>query len=402
VWKRYQKIFELYKAPDHLAASKGRGSVTGKPPESTHCNNIGAVHRQEIYPALKRWFDIPIPEKENTVRHKSAELMCWTGEAKGKVPAWKEAAREGEAARRRARRRLAALEGEDALRQLRRDWAKLLGEVEPVGTAKVLGKESEKVGDVTLERMLVQFEEAAPLPMVLLSPARQGEKKSPLVIGVAQQGKAEFLRQRAGDIAELLKAGTAVCLVDVRGTGESKPEGGRGRTTSATSLSATELMLGRTLLGLRLRDLRSVLAWMRHRDGIDGDRVAVWGESFAPVNGADAKLAVPLDAETMPAQAEPLGGLLALLAPLFEDGVRAAYGHGGLSSYQSLLQGPFVYVPHDAVVPGAVTAGDLDLVAEVLGKRVRQEGTIDGLNRAVKQRTDSEPAAKWLLRALAR
>ena len=54
----------------------------------------------------------------------------------------------------------------------------------------------------------------------------------------------------------------------------------------------------------------------------------------------------------MPDQAEPLGGLLALLGGLFEDDVRAVAVRGGLVSYASLLDSPFFYVPHDAVVPG--------------------------------------------------
>jgi len=32
---------------------------------------------------------------------------------------------------------------------------------------------------------------------------------------------------------------------------------------------------------------------------------------------------------------------------------------GGLSGYQSLLRSPFLYVPHDSLVPAALTAGDL-------------------------------------------
>jgi hypothetical protein len=59
VWQRLQKVYALYGQPSRLAATAGRGTVSGKPPESTHCNNIGPEHRRGIYPALAHWFGIP-------------------------------------------------------------------------------------------------------------------------------------------------------------------------------------------------------------------------------------------------------------------------------------------------------------------------------------------------------
>jgi hypothetical protein len=48
------------------------------------------------------------------------------------------------------------------------------------------------------------------------------------------------------------------------------------------------------------------------------------------------------------------------------------------------LQSPFCYVPHDVIVPGALTAGDLCDVAAALAPRpLRLEGLVDGLNRHV-------------------
>src|SRR5262249_6791001 len=80
-------------------------------------------------------------------------------------------------------------------------------------------------------------------------------------------------------------------------------------------------------------------------------------------------------------QAEPLGGLLALFGALFEDGVRAVCARGGLAGYGALLHSPFCYVPHDAVVPGALTAGDLGDVAAALAPRpLRLAGLVDGRN----------------------
>jgi len=182
-------------------------------------------------------------------------------------------------------------------------------------------------------------------------------------------------------------------------------------------------MLGQPLVGARLRDLRAVLKYLRRRKDIGAERIALWGDSLAPVNPAERDLKVPLDADKQPHLAEPLGGLLALFGALYEDDVKAVYVRGGLDGYRSVLSSPFVYVPHDVIVPGALTAGDLCDVAAALAPRpLRLEGLVDGLDCTVKadalartyeparaayraakaernlQLTDEPPsAARWLL-----
>jgi hypothetical protein len=220
--------------------------------------------------------------------------------------------------------------------------------------------------------------------MLLLLPEQQKGARLPVVIGVAQQGKQEFLRERADAIAEMLSAGVAVCLPDLRGTGETSSGEGRGRNSAASSLSASELMLGQSLLGGRLRDLRSVLRHLRTRADLDSKRVALWGDSFAKVNAPDANFRVPYTAAERPAQSEPMGGLVALLGALFEEDVRAVYVHRGLSDFRSVLEGQFCYLPHDAVVPGVLSTGDLsDVAAAVAPRALWLDEMVDGLNRPV-------------------
>ncbi len=386
VWARLEKIYGWYDARDRLDSCHGRGSVTGKPPEATHCNNIGPPHRQGIYRVLERWFDLPVPAEETKERHSAAELACLTPELAKELdsrPVHRLATELGAERAAAARRRLPDLPA-DRRKHLRNRWAALLGGGEPPAECKVVRERKEKVGDVTVERLALEMEHGLHLPLLLLVPAHAPDEHPSVVVAFAQQGKQALLEERAADLAELLRGGVAVCLPDLRGTGETHPGDGRGRQSTATGLASTEQMLGATLLGERLRDLRSVLRYLRSRRDVDGRKPALWGDSLAAPNPEDRQTAVPLDADPLPEPSEPLGGLLALFGALFEEDVQAVCARGGLVGYASLLESPFVYVPHDAIVPGALTAGDLNDVAAALAPRpLRLEGLVNGLNQLV-------------------
>jgi hypothetical protein len=245
-----------------------------------------------------------------------------------------------------------------------------------VGTASL--------GAVTIERVLLATEANVVVPLLLLRPGRVTAKPA-VVVGIAADGKAGFLRRRAADLAALLEGGAAICLLDVRGTGETAPGPGRGRSSRAAALSSSLLMFGETQVGGQLRDARSVMSWLRTRDDVDATRVALWGDSPAAANGPETSFRVPRDSDDeLPSQAEPLGSLLALLVALYEDSVRAVYAHGGLVTFRSVLQGHLVLIPHDVVVPGVLAAGDLsDVVAALAPRPVALAGMVDGWNRPV-------------------
>jgi cephalosporin-C deacetylase-like acetyl esterase len=387
VWPRFQKVFDWYGAADRLAVAVGRGTLRGTPPESSHCNNIGPLHRSKIYPTLERWFDMPIPE-EYQRRRKPDELACLTPEAVQQFaprPLHELASELGARRGAAARQRIAGLSPAERRQKVREGWSRLLGEVEPKQTAKVLDQNKQAAGSASVEHVTLEVEPDIVVPLVLLMPENAAAKRLPAVLCLAQEGKQAFLEQRSEAIAQLIEGGAAVCLLDVRGTGETRPrDSSRGRSAAITSISATEWVLGQTLVGSRLRDLRSVVRYLRSRADIDPGRVALWGDSFSGPNPAEGNLAVPLDADPFPQIAEPLGGLLALFGALFEDGIRAIDVQGGLSSFDSLLHSPFCYVPHDALIPGALTEGDLcDVAAALAPIPLRMQRMVDGLNRAI-------------------
>jgi dienelactone hydrolase len=402
VWARLEQIYGFYDARDHLASVHGRGSVTGKPPDATHCNNIGPEHLRQIYPVLNQWFGIPVPDQARQQRRTAEELTCLTPTAVKELkprPFHQILTAIGSERAEAARKQYTDLSPAAKRQRMRDEWARLLGGVDPKPDPKILKRERERLGTVTVERLALEVEPGIVVPLLLLVPERKDAARLPLVVALAQQGKQAFLKDRSQALAEMLAAGTVVCLPDLRGTGETAPgDRSHGRSSASTSLSATELMLGRTLFGERVRDLRSVLGYLRGRKDFDSHRFALWGDSFAPTNPHDRNLTVPLDADRFPEQAEPLGGLLALFGALYEDDIRAVCARGSLVSWQSVLESPFCYVPHDCIIPGAMTSGDLcDIAAVVVPRPLKLEGLVDGLNREVsveELRQTYEPARK--------
>ena len=389
VWKRLHKIYdEFYQAPDRLDYAQGYGILKGRPPQASHCNNIGPPHRERIHAALSRWCQVPVsPAHEYSNRRKPEELEALTAETARKIqprPVHDIAAELGQERATAAWAQLEKLDSAQRISWLRSKWQSLLGNIVPVGKPRLvsISQTNEPGSTLRSERVLLETEPEVVVPLIIVSD-RLPRKPRPVVIGLAQEGKAGFLKHHAELIAQLLNEGVAVCLPDVRGTGETRLGLSRGRTSEDTSLSSGELMLGGTTVGARLRDLRSVLHYLRTRRDLDARRLAVWGDSFAPSNAPERDLKLPLGIRDEAASSEPLGSLLALLLGLYEEDVRGVYARGGLVGFQSALSSPFLYLPHDVMIPGVLTAGDLSALAAGLAPRsLALVGMVDGLNRA--------------------
>jgi len=390
VYPRIRKVFELEKAADNLAVAHGRGSLKGRPPESSHCNNIGALHREGLHAAFAKWFDMPVP-KEYSKRVPAKDLWCLTTPVAGVTP---------KLAHEVASATVDKLARKRTPDESRMAFLAALGPCEPAGAAKVLSAKPTTAAGITTERITLEPEPGVVIPLLMLKPEKAAGKL-PLVVGFAQDGKGGFLTHRAEDIAALLKAGFAVALPDVRGTGETKSGSGSGRHWSdRTSASLKEWQIGRTLLGLRLADARAVVRYLKTRGDIDPKGLRLWGDSFAATNPIGKDLATPMEVDPFPTLGEPLGALLAILVPHCEPDIAAVLARGGLKSYRSLLDAPRFYVPHDVLAPGVFRAGDIpELVAALGDIPHRYDDAIDGQNRPVPQPATLR-AADWLLSPL--
>ncbi|HSG69066.1 MAG TPA: acetylxylan esterase [Planctomycetaceae bacterium] len=384
VWPRLEKVFGFYEARDHLDVATGRGDLKGQPPESSHCTNVGAYHRSKFYPHLKRWFDLEPPPEEFQQRRETSELLCLTPDVKAKLNPKSLYELAGELGTERvsaARGHRRTLGSAEKLMTLRQGWSQLLGDIEPTTVPKVLRTTTETTNDLAVERVLLEIEDGIVVPIVMIRSASTERRVAPTVICLSRAGKQELLVNRSEEISKLIAGGAVVCLPDLRGTGETRPGSEVGRGSTGTTLSCRDQVLGQTLLGSRLRDLRSILRYVR-KHGTSA--IALWGESLSNPNPEDRSEIVPHDVENPNVQSEPTAGFLALLGALYEDDVKAVCAQGTFASFGSLLDSPFLYVPHDAVVSGAMTVSDVSDIAAVLAPRpLMIANPIDGLNRSV-------------------
>jgi cephalosporin-C deacetylase-like acetyl esterase len=380
VWKRYQRLYEWYEAPERLRFTHGFGLLRQSGDEASHCTNIGRTHRVKIHEALAEWFDIKVDEDQPVARRPAVELHCLT-ESDEKLAALHSLV--ADEARKKSIAFTAELAAQPAHKRreiLANAWRQRLGHVEPYAISSAVKRGEQSLDHVRVEHWLLQGERDIRLPAILLVPDAKQRRR--VLVAFAQEGKAGFLQHRTGLLADLASE-MVICLVDVRGTGETSPGDDRGRRSGATSIAAGELMLGETLLGAQLRDLRSVLAWLRQRPEVDASRIVVYGDSFAPPNEPGANVKIPLDLP-QPKLAEPASAALALLAGLFEPDLAGVVARGGLLEHASVFESPFIHIPFDAFVPGAAACGDLPLVAKTIaGRPLWISEIVDSHNRRV-------------------
>jgi dienelactone hydrolase len=402
-WERYRKVFSLYDALDRLDEAHGFGEFPG-PGE---CANIGPSQRKTLYPELLRWFGIPAPATEPDDRRPEEELAALTEEVAGKLGMRMVHELVHDIAKKKveaARQQMVKLDAPGLRKWLQERCAAKLGETEPNRQAKAVSRWKKHVANAEVEGLTLEAEPGIVVPFLLLRSNGALGSRLPLVTVVSQGGKESILARHQREIDRLLEGGLAVCLPDVRGVGETAPDLRSIPLSAGIDDGAAELMLGRTMIGARLKDLRSVLAYAASRPDIDPERLAVWGDSDAQPNPPRVLLEEMAGWRLSPQiqqQAEPLGGLLALLAGLYEDNVKVVAVRRGLTGYLSILEDNFPYVPSDVIVPGSAEAGDLSDIAAALAPRpVLLTEMVDGKNRMQGEATGQTATAEWLVKNL--
>ena len=395
-WERSQKVWNLYGSGQNLAAIQAFGLIRLSIERIQHCFSVGPAQRKEMYPLFEEWFQIPsaaaedaqtLPDSELTYnvvraaaraqeaqrRRPQADLLCIPPKVSAELRRKSlheivhgMAARQLDAIREKRDR----LQGAARLRDLRDGLRDVLGAIDPDLAPGSDAGWTRALSGARAEGIALHVERGIDVPLLFLKPANAAQKLA-VVVAIAQDGKQAFLSNRAAEIGGLLRSGVAVCLPDLRGTGETSPDPLRGDHSSQTALAETEIALGGSLVGARLKDLRTVIVYVRTRPDADGDRIVLWGDSFAPPNTRELVMDVlQYEAGTqMEHQAEPAGALLAMLAALYDDKVRAVAALGGLAEFSSALENAFAYVSMDAIIPSVLQKGDIADIAAALAPR---------------------------------
>ena len=383
VWARLEKVYELYGKRDFLRSVHGSGRVSGHGPGDTHCTNVGPIHRGQLYPIFQEWFGIPIPDQEVNKLLPKEKIACLTMDTRRLFSLYSF----HEVTQKICQKQLNSARGVRASQdphlravQLQHELVEVLGPMTPFTPYRV---RSIRKGFGRSEYVVLEVEKNLLIRLQLLWPSGLHTTKPPVVIGIAQEGNFPLRRERRSLIRSILGQGIVVCLTELRGIGDGRHgEMSRGRISPSAGVAATSLMLGESLGSSRVRDLRTVIDYLRNREDVNRRQIGLWGDSLAANNVAENELAVPLDATSVPERGEPLGGVATLLAALFEPQVQGVYVHGGLMSFDSLLNEPFLYHPADSIIRGLLRIADLpDIAAELAPRPLRMESLVDGCNR---------------------
>jgi dienelactone hydrolase len=403
--KRSEKVWGFYGARENLASSQAYGLIRLSMERVSHCFSIGPQQREPLYAIFHRWFGIPLPSQKdleilpdsqlstNPVREAArrqealrrrphADLLSIPPDLSAKIQRRKthQIAQEmGKEMLAAARRRRQSLGAEERVQRLRDELQPMLGDISPTGSPRSETVWTRALDGAVVEAVSLEVEDGIRVPLFLMRP--QGRPISPVVVALAQSGKERFLANRSRELEQLLRAGVAVCLPDVRGTGETASSS--ELDDPDTQPAIREFDLSRSLLGSRLKDLRTVLVYLRNRSDIDAKRIAIWGDSFAPANPKNLWLdEIEFEAGPQIQQwADPLGAHLALLAALYENDVRAVAARGGLVGYLTVLDEPYTYVPMDVIVWRLLKSADIADIAGALAPRpVVLAGLVNGRN----------------------
>ena len=209
-----------------------------------------------------------------------------------------------------------------------------------------------------MEKVVYHSDEGLYVPALLFKPATTGPH--PAVIFVNEGPKQEIPRA-------LLASGHAVFSIDVAGFGETTPRtespynqrNYRGLTgETETDLFFAARTLGKSLAGIRVRDIVRAVDYLSTRPDIDAKRISVRGRD--------------------------MGALLVVLAAAIDPRIHSVTADHLLVSFQSLIDGDLYAHRFGAIIPGVLRDFDIPNVVEAIAPRkVEILSTVDQLQRVI-------------------
>jgi len=190
-----------------------------------------------------------------------------------------------------------------------------------------------------IERVILEPEPGIKLPTWILVPDRSAGP-APAVIAVSEAGKSGAIVP-GGELERRVREGCVVVAPDLRGLGETRTSRPLVVYGDLYDPDMRALLVGKTLAGMQVGDLLSVLAYAVSRPEIDGDRIALTGDGTA--------------------------GIVALLAAALEPRIASVVISGALSSFMDFMRVKIHEGMMDLVIPGVLHDFDIPDVVEYVG-----------------------------------
>ncbi len=371
-----RRIYALYGAADRIEELK-----THEP------HGYGGGHQRPAFQWLDRWLKVAPDSRHGTPRPLDANDLLTT--LSGMLYYSPEFASQETVltlTRRLATRAMSFPEdGSRAAEHQRAVVAKLteLLAIEPGTPLGPQSKEPARWGEHVVERISFQTDPGVFVSCLVLRPSGAARPRK-AAVWVYERDRRSLLRERSREMLALLDAGWLICIPNVRGTGESAPEGSYTFLNDETSQNCGGFEIARPLIGFRVKDVLCTLAYLRGRSDVRADHLVLVGDSLAERNPAliPGKRQVVSPGPSVLHQGESLGAYLAVMAAALDGRVRAVAANGPLLSWLSLFDDLYFYHQNNLWVPHVLRHFDFaDLCAALAPRPVLLLNPADGLNR---------------------
>jgi len=201
-----------------------------------------------------------------------------------------------------------------------------------------------------IEKLLLERKDEVPVPALLFVP-KPRRAKLPAVLYVDGRGKAHDAKP-GGPVEKLVKGGSVVLSIDVRGCGETAVRKPRRYWHPEYSIAYLAIHLGRPLLGQRVEDALTALGVLAERPEVDAARLSIVGIER--------------------------GGPVALHVAALEERLREVTIERAIESWMDVVATPRCKNQLNQIVPGALTRYDLpDLVRAIAPRPVHIRHPVD-------------------------
>jgi len=244
-------------------------------------------------------------------------------------------------------------------------------ELDPVPSPEVPWQKvsQTEAGNIVIERLLLTSEPGIVVPTRVIYVKRKASRLPAVVYLRDRSGEADTLTQ----FQNLAERGNIVAVADVRGFGETTsleiPGAHIGyfdpRDGVDADLAYASFFLGRPLLGMRVRDARSVIRFLDTRPDVDRDHVSIVGKGWA--------------------------GVVAMIAAALEKRVACAAVDGVPVSFAEIARAELYQQPVSLLLPGGLHDFDLtDVFASLAPRPLLLMNPLDCLTRPVDQEQADE------------